>query len=469
MTSSIPPRRPGRRNIGQRSQGAPVLTRRSPVGERLRDARELRGVDVYRVERDTKIRSKYLTALEDGDYTDLPGDVYTRGFLRNYATYLGLDADDIEEEWREEVGQAEPVRAIIVGPRPITIHRRFVLQQSHLAMAVVAVIVLIVAGYFGFQVTRYLSYPVLVVASAGPSPIILRTGTATYVMKGSATAGATILIAWNGQDPKIVVADDLGNWTYTAPLQAGSNQFDITAKNLDTSHASQTTRLIVIVPTPTPTPVVPEVAFGTPDDGAAVPSGNVIVSGTSTLVSSVTLSMTYLGGPLAAGTTLPPPTPSPALALPSPSPTDVAGPSGTPGPAPVLVKTGADGSFSYTVVMAPGRWQLTLVGATAKGDQTKPVSRALNVTYKGINVTVQVRGKTATIHVNHDSVVDAESSVPDGWSITVVGSKLVCVSSRYQAANVFVSINGAEFVPVSSFGGWHAYVDAKGARDVNSC
>jgi hypothetical protein len=59
--------------------------------ERLLAARERKGVDLYRAERDTKIRARYLAALERGDYRELPGAVYTKGFLRNYALYLGLD------------------------------------------------------------------------------------------------------------------------------------------------------------------------------------------------------------------------------------------------------------------------------------------------------------------------------------------------------------------------------------------
>ena len=79
----------------------------------MRDAREAKGVDLFRVERDTKIRSKFLAALEDGDFADLPGDVYARGFLRNYASYLGLDADEVEEEWRRR-----PVPRRLFASRP---------------------------------------------------------------------------------------------------------------------------------------------------------------------------------------------------------------------------------------------------------------------------------------------------------------------------------------------------------------
>ena len=81
------------------------------LGEVLQAARERKGVDLHRAERDTKIRAKHLAALESGDYTELPGTVYARGFLRNYATYLGLDAEEVLEDWRAEQEQTLSRRA----------------------------------------------------------------------------------------------------------------------------------------------------------------------------------------------------------------------------------------------------------------------------------------------------------------------------------------------------------------------
>ncbi len=103
MTANNPIRRASRRTNGNGTNGhGSNGNGRVHVGDRLRDAREVQGLDLYRVERDTKIRHKFLEALEGGEYADLPGDVYTRGFLRNYATYLGLDPDEIIDEWRTE-------------------------------------------------------------------------------------------------------------------------------------------------------------------------------------------------------------------------------------------------------------------------------------------------------------------------------------------------------------------------------
>jgi cytoskeletal protein RodZ len=61
------------------------------IGSALREARERRGLSFPQVEEDTKIRARYIRALEDEDFGVLPGATYTKGFLRAYADYLGLD------------------------------------------------------------------------------------------------------------------------------------------------------------------------------------------------------------------------------------------------------------------------------------------------------------------------------------------------------------------------------------------
>lgn len=63
------------------------------LGEELRRAREEKGVSLREAEEATKIRLRYLAALEKEEFQALPGRVYTIGFLRIYASYLGLDAE----------------------------------------------------------------------------------------------------------------------------------------------------------------------------------------------------------------------------------------------------------------------------------------------------------------------------------------------------------------------------------------
>ena len=61
------------------------------LGSSLREARVRRGVELAQVAAETRIRTRYLQALEDERFELLPGSVYGKGFLRAYADYLGLN------------------------------------------------------------------------------------------------------------------------------------------------------------------------------------------------------------------------------------------------------------------------------------------------------------------------------------------------------------------------------------------
>jgi Helix-turn-helix domain len=83
------------------------------IGEVLQDARRRAGLDMRTAEERTKIRIKYLRALEAEDWEALPSPAYARGFLHTYAQLLGLDADALVDEYRRQV---EPERGTSVYP-----------------------------------------------------------------------------------------------------------------------------------------------------------------------------------------------------------------------------------------------------------------------------------------------------------------------------------------------------------------
>jgi cytoskeleton protein RodZ len=70
------------------------------IGQTLREARMRARIDITEVEAKTKIRAKYLRAIENEDFDLLPGPVYVRSFLRTYADYLGLDSRMLVDEYR---------------------------------------------------------------------------------------------------------------------------------------------------------------------------------------------------------------------------------------------------------------------------------------------------------------------------------------------------------------------------------
>jgi cytoskeleton protein RodZ len=86
------------------------------IGERLREARMRRKIDIAEVEAATKIRAKYLRALEHEDFGLLPGPTFVKTFLRTYAEYLGLDAQLLIEEYRAQFEPREPEPQPFVPP-----------------------------------------------------------------------------------------------------------------------------------------------------------------------------------------------------------------------------------------------------------------------------------------------------------------------------------------------------------------
>lgn len=70
------------------------------LGHILREARENKGLTLEAVQSEIRINTRYLKALEDGDYAQLPTPVHVRGFLRNYARFLGLDPQPLLERYQ---------------------------------------------------------------------------------------------------------------------------------------------------------------------------------------------------------------------------------------------------------------------------------------------------------------------------------------------------------------------------------
>lgn len=81
----------------------------SELGQRLRNARQSQGISISQAATETRILQRYLEALEDGDYQYLPGDVYARGFIRNYALYLKIPVEELIQLYRYERGRTEPI------------------------------------------------------------------------------------------------------------------------------------------------------------------------------------------------------------------------------------------------------------------------------------------------------------------------------------------------------------------------
>ena len=359
--------------------------------ERLLAARERKGVDLYRAERDTKIRARYLAALERGDYRELPGAVYTKGFLRNYALYLGLDPDDVLDQWRQERADAREERPALAVPRPMVAPRPgLTFSPGVIVAALLTVGVLAFTAYLGVQLLRFAKPPTLAVTSPPTAVLDVEESTTSYVLRGTSIPGATIAITTPGRDqPYRVTADSDGDWSADVELRRGRNQFDITATDPETGkQAENPARVFITVPflvIEAPTLTVDQ-----PADGATFENGAIPVQGTTTNAARVVVRAEYVG---------PAPGETPVVTDPGASPAP------PPAPADVTVDVGEDGSFTTPVELTTGQWRL-VVTASSEAGKTTSLTREVTVAYSGVNLVVTVNGGSAWLKIWVDGTVD---------------------------------------------------------------
>ena len=121
------------------------------IGNSLREARLRRGVDFAQAELATKIRGKYLRALEDEQFELLPAQTYVKGFLRTYAEYLGLDGQLYVDEFNSRfvAGDEHEPRVRRSAARPQQRNRRS--ETNLVLVALTAIVVLTVIVFSAWK------------------------------------------------------------------------------------------------------------------------------------------------------------------------------------------------------------------------------------------------------------------------------------------------------------------------------
>jgi cytoskeletal protein RodZ len=422
-----PGRLVGRRRGGERPPTDPLPPAEPPVGERLAAARERKGVDLQRAERDTKIRIRYLAALERGDFRDLPGAVYTKGFLRNYAIYLGLDPEDVLRQWRRERGEG-PSEPIVVVPAGLEAPRQaFTIGRGTIIAVLLAVGVVAFVVYLVMQLVRFSQPPNVAVTDPLAAVTQVDAGASSYTLRGTSLPGATVAIDTPGRETVRVTAGSDGRWSSQVDLVRGRNQFDVTATDPDTGKTSAAP-VTVYITVPLAAATAPAMDLTSPADGATFSNGAVPVQGTATNADTVTVSASYLGP--APGT--------PASAKPASAPA---------APKPASTPVAKDGSFSIPIQLASGRWALSIVANGAAG-QAATVPRTVTVSYSGASVVVVLKGGSATLKAWVDGVLDprtgaAGKKLADGKSITLTGATSVELRTS-DASVTYATVNGID-------------------------
>ena len=242
-----------------------------PLATILQKRREQLELSLSEAEQATRIRAKYIEAIEAGDYGTLKDDVYARGYVKNYADYLGLDPKPILKMYdAERAGQREMKRqsgrqgrrSVRLGLKPIRGMKWVVTPRTFVALTTLAVVAAVVL-YIIWQVLVLSAPPRLTINNTEARLVTTSYG---YV-SGRVENGSDLFI----NDSPILVGAD-GGFRERIALTNGLNEIKLTAKNRLGKIATQTyviTARIATDTTPTPVPSSDTtiVATPTPLDG----------------------------------------------------------------------------------------------------------------------------------------------------------------------------------------------------------
>lgn len=202
-----------------------TLPQKEGLGEKLAKKRISLGLDPKDIEKAIRIRAKHIEAIENGRYDSLPPDVYVRGFVRNYANFLKLDAEKVMKLYERERGLIENVRKAKAGApivKPIS-RPKIVITPKTITWSAIILSALAIFLYIGWQVATLMAPPKLTVTSPGNNVSIQSNSVS---VEGETDSAATLYI----NDVQIGVSQD-GSFKERINLQNGVNIIKIRSVN----------------------------------------------------------------------------------------------------------------------------------------------------------------------------------------------------------------------------------------------
>lgn len=192
------------------------------VGQILKEARVKKNLSFEEIEKEIKIRAKYLEAIEDDDFGQIPGGpVVIKGFIKNYGEHLGLSSKNLLAVFRRDFGGEEK------GPiLPRGIYRPlgkigFAWTPKTTAVAAFLVFLCGFVIFLAYQFFLYFSPPQLKVTSPLPNQVFMNS---VIEVKGQSEQGAAVYV--NGD---LVSLDEQGNFSIPVTLKLGENTILIEA------------------------------------------------------------------------------------------------------------------------------------------------------------------------------------------------------------------------------------------------
>ena len=368
----------------------------SRLGELLRQQREKRGITLDQAAADTRIREKFLKALEDGDLQSLPGAVYTKGFLRNYAEYLELDDEELVVQFHEERGgqPAEPKRRY-APMKPIGT-RSLVFTPAVLVPVVVLATILLFVGYLYYQFTSFAIAPALDVTEPATDAI---AQDAAFIVKGHTVPNGRVTIQIFPGPLTLADIHPAADGTFSAPVTLTAGPNHIVVEVLDPSgKVSKVNRSVILQPQAAGSAPPVKLVVVYPTNGGRVENLAVVVSGTTDATS---LTINGVQAPINPG-----------------------------------------GAFEGRFTTPAGQQTFTIVARNAAGASVTEI-RTVTVAYTTAVVLVSMKGGEAWMQATVDGTVVAGTGrvFKDGESASFQGRQVRIRTGN--GAVTFITHNGA--------------------------
>ena len=401
------------------------------IGDRLRQARERRGVSIAEASATLKIRAPILEAFEREDHSQLPPRVYALGQLRTYAAYLGLDPATVAAGWQGPPAPEGP--APTSSQRPTSTAERLAAlrpglirsTRGVLAFGGLGLAVLAISGFMVLQLLRFILPPSIAITYPIEAISNLEPGTLSYEIKGTADARARIVINTSAGAQLTTEADESGLWSLIVPLGTGRTEVVANAVKPGTGGESSTSaeRVFVVA---LPDKVAPEITVTEPSANLAIEDGDVPISLLTTPNSEVGITATDTAGGLIAST----------------------------------LTSDATGAATGGIALPAGRWTLSFSITTADGALGQ-ATRTVDVSFTGVTVSVTGGSSSTWIRVWVDGQLEPTISVSGktmapGARLIFTGAKRIDIRSGDPSALLF-TLNGRTISGIGSGTGAETY------------
>lgn len=206
------------------------------AGQILQATRIMKKMELDDVARITKIRAQSLKHLENDDYGQLPSGTIARGFIRNYAQFLGLNPEHVLAVFRRDFVENQQGQII---PRGMVepVNKSSFWTPKTTVIAGVALLFTLFTAYLAFQYKTLTGPPSLVVTEPVDGQTVAED---TVEVRGTTDPEATLAV--NGQ---LVVLEEGGHFYLRLPIQPGQNEIIVvaTGKSKKTTSITRTVNL----------------------------------------------------------------------------------------------------------------------------------------------------------------------------------------------------------------------------------